>query len=127
MASSTAPNPLLGVVKPASKGDIYAWIYEAIIEHRMMPGTKLPEEKVAELFSVSRTQVRGVLQRLAQNAGIQLVVPPPVLCTDNGAMIAWAGAERLAAGLIDPLEVAPRARWPLEQVAGSQADVRAQG
>jgi len=73
MASSTAPNPLLGVVKPASKGDIYAWIYEAIIEHRMMPGTKLPEEKVAELFSVSRTQVRGVLQRLAVEQLVTLV------------------------------------------------------
>ena len=62
--STFPPNPLLGTIKPASKSDIYAWIYEAIIEHRLMPGTKLSEEKVAELFSVSRTQVRGVLQRL---------------------------------------------------------------
>ena len=36
-------------------------------------------------------------------------------------MIAWAGAERLALGLIDPLDTAPRARWPLEQVAGPPA------
>lgn len=73
MASSFAPNSLLGVVKTASKGDIYAWIYEAIIEHRLMPGTKLSEEKVAELFSVSRTQVRGVLQRLAVEQLVTLV------------------------------------------------------
>jgi N6-L-threonylcarbamoyladenine synthase len=46
-----------------------------------------------------------------------LVVPPPELCTDNGAMIAWAGAERLALGLTDTLDVAPRARWPLSEVA----------
>lgn len=48
-----------------AKGNIYGRIYEAIVEHRLMPGTKLAEEKVAELFGVSRTQVKGVFQRLA--------------------------------------------------------------
>jgi len=48
--------------------------------------------------------------------GAELVAPPPALCTDNGAMIAWAGAERLALGLTDTLDFAPRARWPLDQV-----------
>jgi N6-L-threonylcarbamoyladenine synthase len=42
------------------------------------------------------------------------VVPPPALCTDNGAMVAWAGAERLALGVSDGLDFAARARWPLE-------------
>jgi N6-L-threonylcarbamoyladenine synthase len=39
------------------------------------------------------------------------------LCTDNGAMIAWAGAERLALGLVDSMEAAPRARWLLDETA----------
>ncbi len=65
--------------------------------------------------------IRKVLHRLAGEADTQLVAPPPALCTDNGAMIAWAGAERLALGLTDPLDVAPRARWPLDQVARAAA------
>ena len=50
-----------------------------------------------------------------------LVAPPPQLCTDNGAMIAWAGAERLALGLTDSLDFAPRARWPLSEVTKATA------
>ena len=60
--------------------------------------------------------IRKVLHRVAFEIGVSLVAPPPALCTDNGAMIAWAGAERLALGLIDTLDVAPRARWPLSEV-----------
>jgi N6-L-threonylcarbamoyladenine synthase len=54
------------------------------------------------------------LSTLAARQGFHLSVPPPGLCTDNGVMVAWAGVERLALGLIDPLGCAPRARWPLE-------------
>ena len=53
-----------------------------------------------------------------------IAVPPAWLCTDNAAMIAWAGAERLASGLIDGLDVPARARWPLD---GSAAAVRGAG
>lgn len=54
------------------------------------------------------------LKRLVLERGYQLAVPPPALCTDNGAMIAWAGAERLALGLTDDLDFSPRPRWPLD-------------
>ncbi len=56
--------------------------------------------------------------RLAQTAteqGFSLEVPPVALCTDNGAMIAWAGLEHLAAGERSPMSLEPRARWPLDK------------
>jgi N6-L-threonylcarbamoyladenine synthase len=73
-----------------------------------------PHALVASGGVAANRAVRDVLQVLARDFDIALVLPPPALCTDNGAMIAWAGAERLAAGLTDPLDVAPRARWPLQ-------------
>ena len=61
--------------------------------------------------------VRGALEALAAEHGLKFVAPPGWLCTDNAAMIAWAGAERFAAGLIDGLDVPARARWPLDPTA----------
>ncbi len=58
--------------------------------------------------------LRARLTVVAADAGLRLVAPPPALCTDNAAMIAWAGIERLRLGLSDPLDTAARARWPLD-------------
>ncbi len=58
--------------------------------------------------------LRTRLGRVAADAGLDLAAPPPELCTDNGAMIAWAGIERLRLGLTDGLDASPRARWPLD-------------
>ncbi|OYU35106.1 tRNA (adenosine(37)-N6)-threonylcarbamoyltransferase complex transferase subunit TsaD [Novosphingobium sp. PASSN1] len=58
--------------------------------------------------------LRTALTGLAADAGLPLVAPPPKLCTDNAAMIGWAGAERFAAGFTDPLDALARPRWPLD-------------
>ncbi len=58
--------------------------------------------------------IRGALARLSVEAGLRLVLPPTSLCTDNGAMIAWAGIERLRLGMTNELDFAPRPRWPLD-------------
>jgi N6-L-threonylcarbamoyladenine synthase len=61
--------------------------------------------------------LRARLGELAAKAGFRLVAPPIALCTDNAAMVAWAGIERLRLGLIDALDFAPRPRWPLDPSA----------
>ena len=68
--------------------------------------------------------VRTTLAALAGEHGLRFVAPPLWLCTDNAAMIAWAGVERFAAGLTDPLDVPARPRWPLDPDA---APVRGAG
>ena len=59
--------------------------------------------------------IGAALRQVAAATNTRLVIPPPALCTDNGAMVAWAGAERLALGSVDGLGVAARARWPLDE------------
>ncbi len=65
----------------------------------------------------ANTAIRRALQSLATAHGLRFVAPPLWLCTDNAAMIAWAGAERFAAGLTDPLDMPARPRWPLDPAA----------
>jgi N6-L-threonylcarbamoyladenine synthase len=84
-----------------------------------------PTALVAAGGVAANQAIRKVLHRLAFESHTVLVAPPPALCTDNGAMIAWAGAERLALGLSDTLDVAPRARWPFEEITGSRDSARA--
>ncbi len=61
--------------------------------------------------------IRASLEQLADSAALRFVAPPLALCTDNAAMIGWAGLERLALGQSDPLDFAARPRWPLDERA----------
>ncbi|WP_397582555.1 tRNA (adenosine(37)-N6)-threonylcarbamoyltransferase complex transferase subunit TsaD [Sphingorhabdus sp.] len=58
--------------------------------------------------------IREMLEKLAVQRGMRFVAPPLWLCTDNGVMIAWAGAERFGMGLTDGLDFVARPRWPLD-------------
>lgn len=87
-----------------------------------------PTALVAAGGVAANQAIRAALDDVAQAAGTRLIMPPPALCTDNGAMIAWAGAERLALGMVDGMDAAPRARWLLDanaNVAAKFANTRA--
>jgi len=106
--------------------DLCASFQQAVVEmvqDRLREGLRLfqthfgaPHALVAAGGVAANRAIGAALRRAASEATTRLVVPPPALCTDNGAMIAWAGAERLALGLTDDLDVAPRARWPLQEI-----------
>jgi N6-L-threonylcarbamoyladenine synthase len=111
--------------------DLCASFQQAVVDvvlDRLRAGLRIfraqygaPSALVAAGGVAANQAIRKVLHRLAFEVGSVLVAPPLELCTDNGAMIAWAGCERLALGMVDTLEVAPRARWPLDEIAASKA------
>src|ERR1700722_2605088 len=91
-----------------------------MFEERHGPGRPLV---VAGGVAANRS-IRTALAELAERRGMELAVPPISLCTDNAAMVAWGGTERLGVGPADTLDFAPRPRWPLDQaaaVAGAKA------
>ncbi len=107
--------------------DLCASFQQAVVDvvaDRLRAGLKLfreqcgnPTALVAAGGVAANGAIRKVLHRLSFEGGTLLVAPPAELCTDNGAMIAWAGAERLALGLVDTLDTPPHARWPLSDLA----------
>jgi N6-L-threonylcarbamoyladenine synthase len=121
----------LAQLTPQDISDLCAGFQAAVLEStadRLSVGLRLFHEQfglpcalVAAGGVAANQAIRGALRDVAAKARTTLIIPPPELCTDNGAMIAWAGAERLAIGLTDTMDAPPRARWLLDQNATAPA------
>jgi N6-L-threonylcarbamoyladenine synthase len=102
--------------------DIAASFQQAVVDclvdrtRRALDASDAPTLVVAGGVAANQA-IRSALADLAARNGRGFSVPPAWLCTDNAAMIAWAGAERFAAGLSDGLDAPARARWPLDEAA----------
>jgi N6-L-threonylcarbamoyladenine synthase len=110
-----------GTHQPA---DIAASFQQAVVDCLVDRTARAIERSDAPSLVVAggvaaNTPIREALASLALRENRAFSVPPGWLCTDNAAMIAWAGAERFAAGLTDGLDAPARARWPLD--AGAEA------
>ncbi len=105
-------------------------IVESIIDRTRMAFERLNDLQIPVTALViaggvaANSAIRAGLESLATLKKLPLIAPPPALCTDNGAMIAWAGLERLSLGLTDGLDFAPRARWPLMIESDSRESIR---
>jgi N6-L-threonylcarbamoyladenine synthase len=138
------PRPLLGSAEPhfsfaglksavlrAKQAEIYAdadigaAFQQAAIDcvidrtRKALAGGATPTALVVAGGVAANRAVRSALETLAAEFGLPFVAPPPALCTDNAAMIAWAGIERLGLEgfMADPLDIAARPRWPLDPEA----------
>jgi N6-L-threonylcarbamoyladenine synthase len=113
----------LGAAQPQDIADLAASFQQAATDclvdrtTRALAGFPQASALVVAGGVAANQQIRDTLATLAAQHGLPFVAPPQWLCTDNAAMIAWAGQERLALGMIDTLDAPARPRWPLDPAA----------
>ncbi|MBY6049344.1 tRNA (adenosine(37)-N6)-threonylcarbamoyltransferase complex transferase subunit TsaD [Vannielia litorea] len=101
----------------AAVGEVLAAKTARAFETYMALGPSEPALAVAGGVAANQS-LRAALAAEAERAGARFTAPPLALCTDNAAMIAWAGIERLrAGGQADDMTLAARPRWPLDSAA----------
>lgn len=102
----------------------------ATLRDRLRAAFRLYErERVPKRFAVAggvaaNAALRTALIEECEASGYSFHAPPPGLCTDNAAMIAWAGACRLAGGYADGLDAPARPRWPVAETAGNHSGTK---
>ena len=111
-----------GGLTAADRADLAAGFQAAIVETLVEKARRAVATAGAPAFAVAggvaaNAALRAGLEAVAAEAGVPLVAPPLPLCTDNGAMIAWAGIELFRLGRRDDLSLAARPRWPLDAAA----------
>jgi N6-L-threonylcarbamoyladenine synthase len=116
-----------GNVSAQDKADVSASLQAAIadiVEHRLRRAIAVCTARSISLSAMviaggvaANSAIRERLLAISDDTGLRFCAPPPALCTDNAAMIAWAAHERVAAGFpADALTFEPRARWPLAEL-----------
>jgi N6-L-threonylcarbamoyladenine synthase len=118
-ARDALPMPLSATDAADLAAGFQAAVVDCLTDRTLRAAAAMPEATALVVAGgvAANGAIRTAMTALAARRGLAFVAPPLWLCTDNAAMIAWAGAERLALGLIDGLDAVARPRWPLDPAA----------